>query len=266
MGTGKELLKTIIAKTCSPQIQHRIRRYYLARRVLAKHEFHEVDVAVLRSVIHAGDSVADIGANVGAYTNEFSRLVGENGRVHAFEPVAANYDILQAVIRKGRLRNVRSFRMALGAKVEQREIAVPDLGGFTGYYWAHFAKPGERGEKVEVSTLDEMLRAATVPRLDFIKCDVEGSEIEVIEGGLELMRRERPGWLLEVSRETSNDVFARFTSLGYTAFVYDGKLTPVERFRDKEFSNYFFFHPESKLWPRLAAVADAPPVTTASAP
>jgi FkbM family methyltransferase len=238
-------------------MQHRIRRYYLARRVLAKHEFHEVDVAVLRSIIHPGDSVADIGANVGAYTNEFSRLVGENGRVHAFEPVAANYDILQAVIRKGRLRNVHPFRMALGAKVEQREIAVPDLGGFTGYYWAHFAKPGERGEKVEVSTLDEMLRVDTVPTLDFIKCDVEGSEIEVIEGALDVMRTQRPGWLLEVSRDTSKEVFARFKSLGYTAFVYGGKLMKTEGFRDKEFSNYFFFHPQSKLWPRLAAAAGA---------
>jgi FkbM family methyltransferase len=231
-------------------MQHRIRRFYLARNVIAGREFHEVEMNALKRMIAAGDVVADIGANVGAYTKHFSTLVGPSGRVHAFEPVAANYDILQTVARKGRLQNVQLHRLALGSSLEQREIAIPDLGGFTGYYWAHFAKPGERGEKVTVSTLDHLLNRKEIQRLDFIKCDVEGSEFEVLNGGSELLRTQRPAWLIEVSRETSGAVFSTLQQQGYRAFVYDGVLRPTDGYLDRQFSNYFFFHPETKIWSR----------------
>ncbi|HXG06322.1 MAG TPA: FkbM family methyltransferase, partial [Nitrososphaera sp.] len=61
---------------------------------------------------------------------------------------------------------------------------------------------------VEVMTLDSFWKQKIVPRIDFIKCDVEGGELEVIRGGLELLSLQRPGWLLEVSRDTSRGVFS----------------------------------------------------------
>ncbi len=250
MGWAKDLAKGFI-KTLSPQMQHKLRRYYLARDVLGGREFHEIEMNALGSMIAAGDSVGDIGANVGAYTRHLSSLVGPAGRVCAFEPVSANYDILQTVVTRGKLANVQLFKLAVAAAIEEREIAIPELGGFTGYYWAHFAKPGEHGEKVSVTTLDELTRKNALPRLDFIKCDVEGSEIEVLRGGRALLEAQRPAWLIEVSRDTSGDVFATLKGAGYRAFVYDGKLHETAGYRDKEFSNYFFFHPGSKVWPRL---------------
>jgi FkbM family methyltransferase len=253
VGIAKELLKGFIAKTFSPAMQHKARRFYLTRRVLAGREFHEVEMNVLGSMIASGDSVADIGANVGAYTRQLSSLVGASGKVHAFEPVSHNYDILSTVVRKGRLSNVQLHRLALGSEIAEAEIAVPDLGGFTGYYWAHLAKPGEHGERVKVETLDTLRRAKIIAHLDFIKCDVEGFELEVIRGGRELIDADHPTWLLEVSRDTSAAVFAALSGHGYRAFVYDGKLVPTEGYRDKEFSNYFFIHPSSKVATRLNA-------------
>ena len=90
-----------------------------------------------------------------------------------------------------------------------------------------------------------------LPSLDFIKCDVEGSELEVLQGALKHLRAARPGLLFEVSKETSDAVFGLLRSLGYEAFVYTGKLVRTECYRDKQFSNYLFFHPESKVWQRL---------------
>jgi FkbM family methyltransferase len=250
VGVAKTIAKNFIAKALSPALQHKLRRFYLTRNVLGGREFHEVDMNALPALIAAGDEVADIGANVGAYTKQLSTLVGTNGRVHAFEPVAANYDILQTVVRKGRLANVQLHRLALGATLEQREIAVPDLGGFTGYYWAHVAKPGESGETVTVSTLDELSRLGTIARLDFIKCDVEGFELEVLRGARQLIATQHPAWLIEVSRDTSADVFSTLLGSNYRAFVYDGRLHETDGYQDKRFSNYFFFHPQSKAWSR----------------
>jgi FkbM family methyltransferase len=76
-------------------------------------------MAVLKSPVFGGESVADIGANAGVYTIAFASLVGSSGEVYSFEPIAANYDILQTVINKAHLSNVRSFRAALGIRSDE---------------------------------------------------------------------------------------------------------------------------------------------------
>jgi FkbM family methyltransferase len=247
MGVGKETLKTLVLKTCSPQLQRRLRRLFLVRQVLEQRGFREPDMLALKSLVSSGDSVADIGANVGVYTKELSSLVGLAGHVYSFEPILDTFEILQAVITKAHLSNVCSFNAALGAQPAEHEMVIPDLGGFTGYYWAHLARTGDSGQRetVKVLTLDDLWKSNSIDGLDFIKCDVEGGELEVIQGGLELVRSRLPGWLLEVSRETSDAVFSMLKSIGYRAFVYDRRLVETDTYRDKEFSNYFFLHPKT---------------------
>jgi len=258
MGIAKEFLKDLVLKTCSRRLQKRLRVFYLTKQVVQHRNFHEAVMEILESIVQKGDSVADIGANIGAYTRELSSLVGPNGFVYAFEPMTENYEILEAVIRKARLSNVSSFRAALGCQLGRSTMVIPDTGGFTGYYLAHFAQSGESGrqETVEVLTLEELWKSKTIQCLHFIKCDVEESELEVIRGGHELIQSQLPGWLLEVSRKTSDEVFYLLRGLGYRAFVYNKRLTPTEGYRDKEFSNYFFFHPNSKIWNRVLPLID----------
>jgi FkbM family methyltransferase len=248
MGLGKEILKKLVLKTCSPQLQRTLRASFLVRQVINSRGHREPEMEVLKALISAGDSVADIGANVGVYTKELSSLVSPTGHVYSFEPILETFEILETVISKAHLSNVCSFNAALGSKLAEHEMLIPELGGFTGYYWAHFAQTGESGrrEKVKVLTLDELWKTNTIRRLNFIKCDVEGSELEVIRGASDLIRSQFPGWLLEVSRETSNEVFKMFKDLGYQAFVYNNWLVETDDYRDKEYSNYFFLHPKTR--------------------
>lgn len=253
MPTGKEILKGLVLRTCSPGVQKELRRWYVVRDVLRASKHEEPEAALLPSLIRSGDSVADIGANVGYYTRQLASLVGRDGRVYSFEPLAENFEILETVVRKGHLENVRCFRTALGSQPGLRELVIPNMKGFTGTYWAHFAHPGDSGrrEPVKVLSLDTLWKKRAIPQLDFIKCDVERAELEVLEGGRDLIRSRHAGWLLEVSQKTSGDVFSLFHAEGYHAFVYAGKLAPTEQYREGEFSNYFFLHPESVLWRRI---------------
>ena len=247
MTATKELLKTLILKAGTRQFQQRLRSAYLTHRVSKMQGHQEPEMDVLASLVHAGFWVADIGANVGAYTVQLSILAGPNGRVYAFEPILQNYEILDSVVRKARLSNVSTFHAALGSKRSESEMVIPNLGGFTGYYWAHFAEAGDSGQHqiVNVLRLDDLWKQKTIPHLDFIKCDVEGSELEVIRGAWELIRSQLPGWLLEVSRGTSDELFRVLKDLGYKAFVYDKQLVETDQYRDKQFSNYFFLHPKT---------------------
>jgi FkbM family methyltransferase len=248
-----DVLKDSIRMVCSPRLQSQLRLLYVTRQVLKNQNFHEPEMALLKSLVQAGDHVADIGANVGAYTMELSRLVGASGHVYSFEPISENFNILQTVIRKANLMNVAPIYAALGSISEQRQMVIPESPAFTGFYLAHLAQDGDQGRRmtVDVLTLDELWKKNKIKDLNFVKCDVEGGELEVLRGGLQLIESQRPGWLLEVSRETSGEVFRSLQALGYKAFVYRDMLVQTDSYRDKEFSNYFFFHPRSKIWDRV---------------
>jgi len=243
----KSNFKQFIKQIAGARLQQRLRKFYLTRQIMKGQGFRELELAALRFLISAGDYVADIGANAGAYTKELSSLVGSQGCVYSFEPVSKNYEILYHLVRKAGLNNVKTYPYAIGSRTMEATIVVPDMEGFTGYYWAYLSESDKGGasERVQMHTLDELLTDRLLHRLDFIKCDVEGSELHVLYGSRDLMSRFIPGWLIEVSRDTSNDVFNLFRASGYVSYVYNGMLIETERYRDKEYSNYFFIHPKS---------------------
>jgi FkbM family methyltransferase len=252
VGAATERLKQAVRRTFDDATQRRLRRGYVTARVLVGVGRREREMGALASIVRAGDRVVDIGANVGIYTKALSRLVGPNGRVYSFEPVSDNYEILRAVARMGRLSNVVTFRLALGSRQGEVEMVVPEAANFGGYYTAHVAGEGDQGrrERVPVQTLDTLHRQGPLTRVDFVKCDVEGAEVEVLTGGSELFARQRPSCLIEIDRRTARDVFSRFAALGYRSFVFDGSFVPVGGFQGRKVSKYVFIHPSRPAGPR----------------
>lgn len=246
-------MKTLMVKVLPPGLLRWLRYMYLSKQVLDDTGNGERELEILSTFLRSGDAVIDIGANVGVYTKAFSSLVGREGRIYAFEPLRDNLEILKKVIRDANLPNIRLFHAALGAQAGTQEMVIPELGGFVGYYWAHLATPDESGkrETTEVLTLDDLQKTNEIEHVDFIKCDVEGGELDVFTGGHGLLKAHCPALLVEVSKPTSERVFHDLKSLGYQPFVYTTTLIKTETFRDKEFSNYFFIHPKSKIWERV---------------
>lgn len=245
---AKELLKRFVVKVAPLGVQRKLRRRHVVRQVLKDQTPLEREAQALKFLIAPGNSVADVGANVGVYTRQLSSLVGVSGRVYSFEPVSENLEILEDVVRLARLANVTTFHAALGSNAGHCEVVVPDRGDFTGYYWAHIAEPGEAGKRevVEVLTFDMLWKKKMIGDIDFIKCDVEGGELEVMRGAVELMRARHPGWLLEVSRKTSREVFEFFNALGYQSLIYNNGFERTMTYRDHQSSNYFFLYPGSR--------------------
>jgi len=233
-------------------MQQRLRRTHAIYQIRHDRHFREPEMALIKSLVADGDVVADIGANVGVYTNELSLAVGAHGKVFSFEPVSNNFDIMSALVLQAGLKNVSPYRVAIGSTSAECEIVIPEMSGFTGYYWAHTAEPkdGGRREAVRMTTLDNLHRDHVFDRLNFIKCDVEGGELDVIVGGLEIIRSQAPGWLIEVSKNRSKDVFETLHDLGYRALVFDRRLIETREYRDRAFSNYLFLHPRSAAWDR----------------
>ena len=138
------------------------------------------DRKFIQAHVKPGMTVVDIGANQGLYTLLFSRLTGESGKVLAFEPD----DLLQGALRENldfnRAHNVQPFHLALGAKRGAMTLYRSLLNSGDNRLSAKSAGEGPRqAVPVQIERLDEVL---TGRRLDFVKMDVQGWEMEVFRG------------------------------------------------------------------------------------
>ena len=210
-----------------------LRRQWLGRRIAAGKGHFEDDVPLLKDHVRPTDICWDIGANTGTYTLHLSRLAS---KVFAFEPVPHNLSILQDVTRRAGLANVVIRQLALSDRAGRAKMTVPVEGFYGGFYLARLADEGELD--VEMSTIDALI-ASGVPEPDFIKCDVEGVEAQVIAGARELIQRRPPIWLLETFEDEVVDLLR---SLGYSAQVRnsDQRLVEITK-RVVHERNYWFF-------------------------
>lgn len=157
---------------------------------------------VLQAFLARGSTFVDVGANVGVYTGWASRLVGETGRVIAFEPLPATRDNLQRVVAGNALGNVRVVPKALGAAPGVVRLwAVPHASGLTSA-----VPPADPAAAtpldVSMSTLDDELAAAGAPAVALVKIDVEGYEMAVLEGAVRtLASPHAPAVLFETQQD-----------------------------------------------------------------
>ena len=173
------------------------------------------------AVIRPGDTVFDIGANIGAHTLHFARLAGPSGRVFAFEPT----DYATAKLRS----NLALNPDLVGVKVEQSFLvadATEPLPATVAARWPvanvhsdldvdHFGKP-EKLTFASAITADDYCDGAGIARLDFVKIDVDGYEYPVLRGFHRYLTRFRPRILIELAPFVYKNEHAR----DFDAFVH----------------------------------------------
>lgn len=183
----------------------------------------------LPRLVRPGDTCIDIGANLGYYARTISRLAGVEGRVFAVEPVAPVRKVLARNLR--RCPNVEILPYALGA--EERDIVMGnDSARKTGYLGTGQNFVNDTGTATDVTFTARMRRGselfASLPRLDFIKCDIEGYELVVMREMRPLLERFRPTVLIETGGENRPEIIRLFTELGYEGFTLEhGQEVPL---------------------------------------
>lgn len=167
------------------------------------------ETQIIMNELGKGEVVLDIGANIGYYTLLFAELVGEQGKVFAFEPDPTNFRLLQRNVVVNSLRNVTLIQKA-----------VSDTNGKLSLYLAEHNKgdhriydsgDGRQSIPIESTRLDDYFERCDT-QVDFIKMDIQGAEASAIRG---------MPWLLERSKNLR--ILTEFSPAGLKGFGVDPK-------------------------------------------
>jgi FkbM family methyltransferase len=151
--------------------------------------FETAEIEFVRRFLGPGMTVLDIGAHHGLYTLLASKSVGTQGKVISFEPSPRERRRLQKHLRLNRVRNVQLHPFALGSQKGEADLYLADG---TNNGCNSFRQPVEsdgQTVRVPVHRLDDVLSQSKLARVDFVKIDVEGAELDTFKGATELFSR-----------------------------------------------------------------------------
>ena len=185
-------------------------------------EFSHLEMVLFEQLIKPGNIIIEVGANIGAHTLGLAKLVTETGAVFAYEAQPVVFQILCANMALNQSVNVQVFNKAVSN--QKTIMRIPNInydkpGNFGGVDIRQFTS----GNIIEVVILDEALEH--LPRVHFIKIDVEGMELAVLDGCQQLITKHRPILYVENDRlETSTELIEFIQKLDYRLFWHTPPL------------------------------------------
>ncbi|KCZ88098.1 FkbM family methyltransferase [Hyphomonas jannaschiana] len=230
----------------------------------------EPEAPYMRYLCKSGDTCLHFGASDGRHSYLMSQIVGPEGTIHAFEPSRYSYEIMCRLIKWHKLSNVFPHNYAIGEKDGETTLNVPlKKSGHLGRAYAVIGDDARGSEeilatsnntqferqKTPVISLDSIVSKMKLDTVDFIRCDIEGAECLMIEGGKKTIEQHLPAFLIEIHPFSLRNNFNRdpetvlnyFLDNGYEAWrlsdddselIRTNELDQQRRWRD-----YFLVHP-----------------------
>lgn len=217
---------------------------------------YDPEVKALPKLVGPGNTVLDIGAHYGQYTRVLSRLVGFQGRTFSFEPASSTFKGLRRTCKLLRLNNVTLIQSALSDTIGKAPLHTPiKSNGSYGISLAYLGVDTRRNfikELVSIYTLDEFVKTNKISSIAFVKCDVEGAELKVFQGGQKTLEQFRPKILCEVNRlhlarhqQTPEELEEFFKKIGYRFFIWrDQALQKMDTIKETQGTCNYFFIPD----------------------
>jgi FkbM family methyltransferase len=199
------------------------------------------EISYLFSKIKAGDIVFDIGAHKGAYLYYMCRLAGKEGKVYAFEPQSVLYKYLCSIKTLFATEPVIE-NLALSEKNQEMTLLIP------AHKTNNLSSPGAslnnrfEGQKIvnkeliQCTSLDFYCQSKNIYPI-FLKIDVEGHELEVLKGAVNILKAYRPTILIEIEQRHIGikklyETFDFLLSMGYEGYFFYGKIrTSLNEFK-----------------------------------
>jgi FkbM family methyltransferase len=168
----------------------------------------------IREYVAQGDTVYDIGANLGYVSLSLAKRVGPNGRAIAFEPVPQNIHAFRQNIEINEITNVRLLEFAASDRAAEAVIRVAENLSTASLVW-HRDNPSATELAIRTVSIDELVEEGEIGYPKFVKIDVEGAEGAVLQGMRRTVAAARPVLFVECSEAGREKAWHLLRELGY---------------------------------------------------
>lgn len=178
-----------------------------------------------------GDSVfIDIGTNKGIYLYQAEKVV-KSGKIYGFEPNESLVNYIQPLFPK-----VEMFTYAVSSQTGTSVLNIPKKGNSLQDTRASLETMGDDVEKIEIKTitLDDWATQKNISKIDLVKIDVEGHELDSIKGCEHILQTIKPTFIIEIelrhAKYPITEIFDFMASFGYEVFYFDRKTLRLQPF------------------------------------
>lgn len=194
-------------------------------------------------------SVIDVGAHIGRHAIPLAQLVGREGIVHAFEPIPYIRNLLIQNLDQAGISNVILYPFALASEPAPIQFHyIPNLAGQSGIKARHtYDQTPAETQLLDLYAwrLDDLLRNTDV---DFIKIDIEGGELDMLKGAVQILKIARPVVSFECGaaaflgyHDRPEEIFRLFHERGYAVYSILGEQMPDEQaFKEASYAQNFW--------------------------
>jgi len=207
--------------------------------IYIRRDNYEPELLATRRLIRPGSVVLDIGGSFGIFTLFMAHFVTNEGEIHTFEPGRFSYSQLLANrALNPQLRNIHLHNVAAASAPGELHL-VHLAGSPVNFSIGQDQGPtsDRAGEPVHAVRVDSVVPKADWSRVSFIKIDVEGFELDALEGARGILEAAQPTIMFEVAAsalarqgKTEADVLGFLRSFGYTFYaLQDGRFVPVDQ-------------------------------------
>lgn len=163
-------------------------------------DFSETSKVSLFKLAQKGNTIIDIGGNVGEISMNFARIVGDKGEVHSFEPHPINVKRFKENLSLNDLKNLTLNDKALGGEEGIFQLLIVDENNYGRNRISTKADDIKNKvcENVQVVLLDNYIEKCKIEKVDLIKIDVEGYEMNVLKGAKNTLKKYHPILFIEI--------------------------------------------------------------------
>lgn len=224
------------------------KRYYKTLSSLSTGNYRcEPELLYIHQVLKSDSVFIDIGTNKGIYLYQAEKVVS-TGKIYGFEPNESLVNYIQPLFPK-----VQLFTYAVSSQTGTSVLNIPKRGNGLQDTRASLEAMGDEVEKIEIKTitLDDWAKQETISKINVVKIDVEGHELDTIKGCKTILEVIKPTFIIEIelrhAKYEINEIFDFIKGFGYEVFYFDRKtlsLLPFEvvqmaDFQKDEFLNDF---------------------------